>query len=567
MSATAQRPAWTQRIRATSLAAPAGLLLVALVIFWAGHGLSFLQDDWNFVYARYGGSADVYLQPHNEHLVLVPAALYKVLFATVGIDQYWPYRLMVIAVHLVWVVLLFILARRSVGGRVAALVVLPFLFFGAAWEVVLWPFNVQWALSVAAFLGILLVLDRRDTASEVASAILLAVALASSSLGVAIAAGVVVEVVWHRDRWRRLWIPAAPIALYGLWFFEYNRHPNYQGPRDFPPNPRNVFDAAAGAIGGLVGASIANRIPRLLAIAVDLLTAAATLLLVWLVVIRRHISARLAMLLIVAMTFWVALAITRSFADTAQSRYVYGGAFLVALIGLELARDRSLGRRAGAVLTAGACVACALNLAWLIRNAEPRREEVTRQAAVLTALELTRGAVDPFFRPRPEPPTEILVAGRYFNAIDAFGQSPAMSVQELAESPGYARAEADRVLLRAARSRLIPYVGERKRFIDSVARSSSPQSLGPRCSVATPRAGKPLRIDSTLPRSGLVIRAGSSGRAEVRLRRFADAFSETAVGTVGPQPRFLTMPLGRASTPWRVQISSPGRVKTCQPAT
>jgi hypothetical protein len=53
---------------------------------------------------------DAYLEPHNEHLVLIPAALYKALFATVGLEPYWPYRLMVIGAHLASVALLFLVA-------------------------------------------------------------------------------------------------------------------------------------------------------------------------------------------------------------------------------------------------------------------------------------------------------------------------------------------------------------------------------------------------------------------------------------------------------------------------
>jgi hypothetical protein len=551
-----------------TLAAAVALVSVALVIFWVGHGMTFMQDEWSFIYSRFGGTAEAYLGPHNEHLVLVPAALYKALFATVGIEPYWPYRLMVVTAHIGCVVLLFLVARRSVGRRGAALVVLPFLFFGAAWQVVLWPFNVQWALSVAAFLGLLLLLEHRDTLAEVACAVLLAIAIASSSLGLAIAAGVAVEVLWHPDRWRRIWIPAAPVALYGLWFLQYNRHPAYQGPRNFPPSPGYVFDAAAGAVGALLGVSIGNRVPRVFVLGVDLLTAGAMLIVVWLGFIRRRLTARLAMLLAASMTNWVALAITRSFVDPWESRYLYGGAFMVALIGLELARDRNVGRRLGAVLTAVACTACVLNLGWLIRNAEPRREDATRQAAVLTALELSRGIVDDFFRPRPEPPTEVLVAGSYFNATEAFGESPAMSAGQLADGPEYARAAADQALLRAARPQLIPYVGEARQFINSATRSASPPdratSQGQRCSTAEPRGREPVRVESTLPPTGLILRTEPPGQGEVRLRRFAAAFPAEAVGAVGPQPLFLSAPLGKSPAPWHVEISSTGRVAACR---
>jgi hypothetical protein len=545
------------------LVAVVGLAAAGLVIFSAGHGLTFLQDEWSFVFFRCGGGAGAFLEPHNEHLVVIPAALYKALFATVGLEPYWPYRLLVIVAHLMCVVLLYLVARRSVGRLGATLVLLPFVFFGAAWEVVLWPFNVQWALSVGAFLGLLLLLDRRDTLSEIACAVLLAIAIASSSLGLTVAAGVLVEVLGRPDRWRRIWIPVVPVALYGLWFLTDS--PNHRGPRDFPPSPAYVFDAAAGAVGALLGVSIANRVPRVLVASVEVLTAAGMVLVVWLGMVRRRLSARLAMLLAVALTNWVALAITRSFLDPWQSRYVYGGAFLVALIGLELARERSLGRRAGALVAAAACVACLLNLGWLIRNADTRREHATRQAAVLSALELRRGTVDGSFRPRPEPPTEVLVSGLYFRAVDAFGESPAFDAEELAAAPEYARAAADRTLLRAVRPRLIPYVGDAKRFIDSAARRAPGAGSGQRCSAAAPRGSKPARLEATLPRVGLIIRSQPPGAAEVRVRRFASTFPAQGLRVVGGEPRYLSLPGDPSTRPWRVEVTSSGRTTTCRP--
>jgi hypothetical protein len=62
-------------------------------------------------------------------------------------------------------------------------------------------FNVSFALSVAPFLGLLLLLDRRDPLAEAACAVLVAVAIASSSLRLAMAAGVAVEGLWDCDRW------------------------------------------------------------------------------------------------------------------------------------------------------------------------------------------------------------------------------------------------------------------------------------------------------------------------------------------------------------------------------
>ena len=124
-----------------------------------------------------------FLEPHNEHLSLVPVAVYKLLFVTVGIDDYAPYRTAVLLVHVLCVALLFLLVRRRVGDLLGAIVVLPILFLGTAWQDLLWPFQIGYLASVAAGLGMLLALERRDRAGDIVASVLIAVALASSSIG------------------------------------------------------------------------------------------------------------------------------------------------------------------------------------------------------------------------------------------------------------------------------------------------------------------------------------------------------------------------------------------------
>jgi hypothetical protein len=201
----------------------------------------------------------------------------------------------------------------------------------------------------------------------------------------------------------------------------------------------------------------------------------------------------------------------------------------------------------------------------LIHNADTRREHATREAAVLSALELGRGAVSGSFRPRPEPPTEVLVAGLYFRAIDVVGESPAFDTDELAAAPEFARVAADRALLRGIKPRLIPYVGDAKRFIDSAARGAHGAGQGRRCLSAAPDGSGPARLEATLPSAGLVIRAEPPGDAELRVRRFASAFPASAVKVVSSQPRYLSLLDDRSTKPWRVEITSRGRTITCRP--
>ena len=71
-------------------------------------------------------------------------------------DHYWPYRAVVVALHLVCVALIYVYAERRVGGWLAFAAALLILFLGPAWQVIVWPFEMAWVASLAAGLGALL---------------------------------------------------------------------------------------------------------------------------------------------------------------------------------------------------------------------------------------------------------------------------------------------------------------------------------------------------------------------------------------------------------------------------
>ena len=91
-------------------------------------------------------------------LVLV----YKGMFAVVGLNAYWPYRALMLLVHLACVWLVFRLARSRIGDPAAALAASFLLVLGSAWEVLLFPFEITLLGSVAFGLLALDVLDRRS---------------------------------------------------------------------------------------------------------------------------------------------------------------------------------------------------------------------------------------------------------------------------------------------------------------------------------------------------------------------------------------------------------------------
>ncbi len=54
---------------------------------------TFLFDEWSFLLHRRGFSADVFLEPHNEHIVVIPVAIFKFLQEVFGMDSARPFQL------------------------------------------------------------------------------------------------------------------------------------------------------------------------------------------------------------------------------------------------------------------------------------------------------------------------------------------------------------------------------------------------------------------------------------------------------------------------------------------
>ncbi len=106
------------RIESSTLAwiALASLLVIgAALLLRETRDTALWFDEWVWVQDRRGNSLGTFLESHNGHFSLVPVVLYKLLFATAGLDHYLPYRVMVTAAHVLCVVLVFVYARRRVG--------------------------------------------------------------------------------------------------------------------------------------------------------------------------------------------------------------------------------------------------------------------------------------------------------------------------------------------------------------------------------------------------------------------------------------------------------------------
>jgi hypothetical protein len=538
--------------------------VAAVLIYRKGLGLTFYYDEWNFLMNRRDWTFGTFLEPHNEHLSLVPIAFYKLMFVTVGIDDYWPYRVAVILVHLLCVALLFVLVRRRVSDLLAVIVVLPILFLGTAWQDLLWPFQIGYLISVAAGLGMLLALERRTVMGDITACVLIAIALASGSIGIPIAVLAFVELLVRRESVRRLWLVAAPVTLYLLWSLAYGNPRAAPGAQDglgpllrqnIPDTPGYMASAAAGAFGALTGWGIEWGRPLVILAGIGIT--------LWLVT-SRPVSARALAVLSAAAAYWGLTGLFRAQLNApAESRYVYFGAILLVLFGVEFLRGVQLSNR-GLALLAGLALAFSVsNFGPLQDGSRVLQDTAGLVAPALGALEVAGPSTDPEYRPDPQRAPDVS-AGLYFETVEELG-SPADSLDEIARRREPERQAADTVLAQALRLRLrpearLPSSGPRPR-VDAAA--SGKVSFRPGCVTLTPTAPGAF-IDVTVPPTGVAVTTSGDAQVDARVRRFADTFAQGPLGTVASRSTaILRIPERVGVAAWHLRLTPTEPVRAC----
>jgi hypothetical protein len=539
-------------------------LLAFLLLYRKGFGTTFYYDEWNFLMNRRDWTIGTFLEPHNEHLSLVPIVLYKLLFVTVGIDDYAPYRVAVLLAHLLCVALLFLLVKRRVGDVLGAIAVVPILFLGTAWQDLLWPFQIGYLASVAAGLGMLLALERRTLVGDIAACVLIAVALASSSIGLPVVVLAAVELLARRDPLRRLWLVAAPVALYALWSLVYGNPRAAPGAEaglwplwrhNIPDTPGYMASAAAGAFGALTGWGIDWGRPLVILAAVGIG--------MWLSR-SRPVSPRALAVLAAAATYWGLTGLFRAQLNTpAESRYLYFGAILLVLLGMEFMRGVQLSNRVLALLGVLALAFSVSNFGPLQDGSGGLQATAGLVAPALGALELAGPSTDPAYRPDPLRAPDVSAA-LYFDAVKDLG-SPADSPDEIARRGDPERQAADSVLAQALRLELRPQAassspGPRPR-ID--AASSGDVAFRPGCITLSPTAAGAF-IDVTVPSTGVAVTNSGEAPVEARIRQFADTFPQGPLGTIAPRSTaILRIPERPGVGAWHLRLTPNEAVRAC----
>lgn len=458
---------------------------------------------------------------------------------------------MALLICVAWLVM--VLVRRRLGPWPGLMAAALLLFMGAAWEDLLWPIEISFLGSTAAGLGAFALLDR-ERPPDLGVCALLVLSSCFSGLGLVFTAGVVVDVLLRgrparplRERLRRAWVPAVPIALYVAWYLAYGQDaesnvtfdnlvgiPNYvwTAASTVPASLLGLVEVDADSAGALITHGWGP--PLLLA----LLIGAALL-------IARDptvVSTRLWVFAATAVAFWASAGLNRSTGrDPGAPRYQLIGAVLLILISSELLRGRTFGRPLAWVAAALAALAVVAGIAGLREGADFRETQSDLDKAELSAVEVAGDQADPNLALTESitgtPFLGTVVVGPYLDAVERWG-SPVGGADGVTAASEPNRARADFLLASLLGARLEPSAG----------------GAGTNCRPLA--AGDELE----LPADGLVI-VPDDGAAEVGVRRFADT-SFASVGAASTAS-LLRLPADGSPVPWTVQVGAPARA--CPP--
>jgi hypothetical protein len=545
------------------------MLAASSLILWQGRDLSLSGDELHY-YARlvqdsgtlvhYDGIGVEYLlAPHNGHLQLGGKLIYEAAFALAGPD-YGVLRVLGLLGILLCVALVFELARLRVGTAPALAAAVLVLFLGAAWEVMLWPFDLHTTYALAAGLGALLVLERGGRRAGLFACLLLIGSVSMIEVGLGFLVGVGVIVLSARERASDAWVVAVPLALYAAWWlWARSFDPDVVQLSNLPQIPESAFNSLTAVLASLTG--LFGTAPEVYPTLVGPdgaagLLAAVVVACAALFLVRARPSHWFWGLLAALLAYWAFIGLADRPPDS--SRYMLVGAILLLLLAAEAASVKPRG--AGLTLALAALIAISLpaGLAKLSDGRDLQLVDARSSRAEYAMLELAAGRVAPDYAPSADPAVRAagpapfvfaaLDARTYFAAAERVG-SLAYSLEEVRALPEPYRRGADVTLAQAL-------------AVPSSLRPAQPPVDRPACRPSGDAPAATSAFD--LPSGGLVVRPLGDGAVELSIGRFADDGPSFALGRLPPgRWTELRFPVDAAPDPWRVFTAGP--IELCPP--
>ncbi len=510
-----------------------GLAALAVVAGWAQRGFWFVADEWNVLVQHVDGNLAT---PYNGHLSAIPVAIYQALAHTVGLGSYRPFGTVGILVYLAIPVALVLTHRRVVDLRLLVVAGLGIAWTGAGSTNLLYGFLINFDIPIVMLLVAWWLIRRDRLGTDLGAMAALAVALASSSVGLIAAVAVVTELVVARVSWRRLVRFAPPLVAWALWWLV--RHeatsPASVGERVAYAWHMSVAILAGFTAGWTPGAPLVTV--ALVALGV--------------VAHRRWgtVDAHVVGTLVALAAFVVLTAYSRAgdiaLNPTDSPRYVFLGQFLLVAAALWCVRGRVVPWSA----TAGAAVVAVAAAVPLPGAIQDHRDFVLASQAhsrpFLAGAEAAGDAADP---DRILPLNLIPVTvGEYLHMVDEVGSAvPESAARDLGDAAS--RAEADRIL--------VTELGLTLAAAPAGLQCADGEAPGP-----VPQEGRALDPGATY----LVRATGPSG-VSVALRRYADPGSGAVIGELaGGEARLVATPGDDGPHRWWVE-PAPG-VEVCATA-
>lgn len=198
------------------------ILALTSAFSWAfvlgfGQDISFTVDELTLISRAATLSPSVTFDPYVGHLVAIPLIVYKVLIETVGTASYVPFQLLTLVTISLLGAGILVWAGRRVPLSIALVPAVLLVFFPA--DVLHFIAGNGFTVVLPLTLGVwaLVLWDERTRPGDLGAALLLTIAVATYTVGVAFAIGVFVAALLKERR--RLWVGGVPLVAYAIWRF------------------------------------------------------------------------------------------------------------------------------------------------------------------------------------------------------------------------------------------------------------------------------------------------------------------------------------------------------------
>jgi hypothetical protein len=196
---------------------PAFAVAAVVTFLVLAREMTFRSDDWDLVARRSLTDPLGLMRPFNEQWILVPAAIFRVIYLVVGMHSYLPYLVVLLLFHVVVAEAVRRLVTSCSGALVGYLAATVVLFLGTGAENLRWAVQISMVCSTAAGLWAMLIVLRGDKLPVVAA--LLLVSVASHAIGAAfLGACIVMSIVGNRRALPWLAVPTVALAAWFLFF-------------------------------------------------------------------------------------------------------------------------------------------------------------------------------------------------------------------------------------------------------------------------------------------------------------------------------------------------------------